>query len=149
MVKSQITHNALETQKIAADVVREILALKPQKSATILALKGNLGAGKTTFVQGFARALGIEEIVNSPTFVLMKRFKLNGPSFKNFYHIDCYRLDNEQDLESLGFKEIIADPENIVAIEWPEKISEMLPEHILEVEFQHKEGDERELTMRI
>jgi len=104
----------------------------------ILGLQGNLGGGKTTFLQGFARGLGIKEKITSPTYVILKHFKITKPQisnsksqinsksknskFGNFYHIDYYRLKDERDLVSLGFKEIIKNPKNIAAIEWPEKI---------------------------
>jgi len=125
-VEKHITKSFEETQEIGQNFAREILAAKPQKSATVLALQGDLGAGKTTFLQGFAKGLGIEEVVNSPTFIVMKRFKIYDLRFKNFYHFDLYRLENEKDADFLNFQEIMKDPKNIIAIEWPEKISKIL-----------------------
>jgi len=146
--KKITTNNPAQTQQIADELAHEILAAGSQNSAVILALRGDLGAGKTTFLQGFARALGIYEVVNSPTFVVMKRFKIKGQQFANFYHIDCYRLDNPEDMSHLGFAEIISNPKNIVAIEWPEKISQILPkEHIISINFDH--GAENERTIHI
>ena len=117
MIKSQITHSAKETQRAGEDFAREILAGKPQKNAVVLALSGDLGAGKTTFLQGFARGLGIQEVVNSPTFVIMKKFKILGSPtphhFEYFYHIDCYRLESQEDMLQLGFAEIISWDEGI------------------------------------
>ena len=80
-----ITKSEQETQKIAIELAREVLVKKPEKEAVVLVLKGNLGAGKTTFVQGFAKGLGIRAKILSPTFTIMKRFKRKG---RNFYHID-------------------------------------------------------------
>jgi tRNA threonylcarbamoyladenosine biosynthesis protein TsaE len=87
MSKSQITHSAAQTQELAVHFAERILDKGPSKTALVLALSGDLGAGKTTFLQGFARALGIEEVVNSPTFVVMKSFKIQDQNFKKFYHI--------------------------------------------------------------
>jgi tRNA threonylcarbamoyladenosine biosynthesis protein TsaE len=148
MFKSQITNNFSETQKLGQDFAREILALKRKEPAIVLGLCGDLGAGKTTFLQGFAKGLGIKEIVNSPTFVILKRFKIKDVRFKNFYHIDCYRLENPEDILHLGFAEIISNPENIMAIEWPEKISKLLPKNIISIKFEHLEENKRKLTIQ-
>jgi len=147
-VEKFTTHTFEETQKIGQDFACKILALGPQKTAVVLALQGNLGAGKTTFLQGFARGLGIDEVVNSPTFVIMRKFKLEDKHFTYFYHVDLYRLENEKDLEFLHFQEIISNPENIIAIEWPEKISSLLPKNTILIKFEHSAGNERILTIK-
>lgn len=146
-MKKVKTHGPQETQDIALKLSKKILLKKPKKSAVVLALQGDLGAGKTTFVQGFALGLGIQEKVLSPTFILMRRFDIDSFIFKNFYHIDCYRLENEKDLEVLGFKEILNNPENIIAIEWPEKISNILPQKVIEIKFKHLIENKRTLTI--
>lgn len=138
------TKSEQETKEIAKKIAREVLAKKPENKAMVLALKGNLGAGKTTFVQGFAKGLGIRAKILSPTFNIMKRFKCRG---RNFYHIDCYRLKNKKDLEILGFKEILSDPKNIIAIEWPEKVKSMLPKEVFYIAFKHIKENERKLTI--
>lgn len=120
-----LTKSAKETQKIGTDFAKQILKLSPAENATVIGLEGELGSGKTTFLQGFAEGLGIKEKILSPTFVIMKRFKTSGS--KNFYHIDAYRINNPEEILELGFKEIIFNPKNIVAIEWPEKIKKFLP----------------------
>src|SRR3989344_677301 len=125
--KKFITNNFEETQLAGQNLARQILAKKLDKQAVVLALSGDLGAGKTTFLQGFAKGLGITEVVNSPTFVILKKFKITRNKeqetitkrFENFYHIDCYRLDSPEEILQLDFKEIISDSQNIVAIEWP------------------------------
>src|SRR3989338_10671522 len=146
-MQKSTTSNFQETQKLGENFAAEILARDPQKNATVLALQGDLGAGKTTFLQGFAKGLGIKEIVNSPTFVIMKKFELKNNEFKYFYHFDCYRLNNYEEILHLGFKEIIADPKNIVAIEWPEKLGDLLPQNAIKISFEHLSEDERELTI--
>jgi|SRR3989344_939536 len=153
-----ITNNNTETQNTGQYFASEILTKKPGKQAVILALKGDLGAGKTTFLQGFAKGLGITEVINSPTFIIMKKFKIPTKTilkkrrssvlrYEFFYHFDLYRLENQKDLEFLHFKEIISDPKNIVAVEWPEKIAGILPKNTISINFNHLEEGKRELTV--
>ncbi len=91
--------------------------------AFVAGLSGHLGAGKTAFVKLVAKELGIEEVVTSPTFVIMKIYEAgnNGP-FKRLVHIDAYRLERRKDLEALRFEGIAADPKNLVMVEWPENV---------------------------
>ena len=93
------------------------------KSALIFALTGELGSGKTTFVQGFLRGLGVRKKITSPTFVITKSYKLKAKSYQTVYHIDCYRIKRPSELLKLGIKEILNDSRNIVLIEWAEKIN--------------------------
>lgn len=110
--------SAKQMQKLGEKIAQN---LKPASKAIILCLNGDLGSGKTTFLQGFAKGLKVKEKILSPTFVIMKRFSIDG-NWKNFIHIDCYRLSNSKDAEFLGINEAINNPENIITIEWPEKI---------------------------
>ena len=93
-------------------------------SAFVTGLSGHLGAGKTAFVKRVADKLGVGEVVTSPTFVLMKIYGVQGPdvAFKRLVHIDAYRLERREDLEALRFEEVVADPGNLVMIEWPENV---------------------------
>lgn len=111
----------------------------------ILALSGDLGAGKTTFIQGLANGLGIKRRIISPTFVIVRTYKLKNMSAKFFYHIDLYRMQGVHDVKGLGIDEIIADDNNIVAIEWSEKMLNMLPENRLNINFIHKNDNKREI----
>lgn len=116
------------------------------KSALVLALEGNLGAGKTTFTQSFAKSLGIKEKISSPTFVLMKVYKLPSSSYnlKYFVHIDCYRLDSAKDLQHLGFKDLLMDKDAVVVVEWADRIKKILPKDTIWIKFEHGEKpDER------
>ncbi len=138
-----LTENYLETQEIGRDLAEEI---KKGSRAIVFGLKGDLGAGKTTFLQGFAEGLGIKEKIISPTFVIMNRFNIKG-DFKNFYHLDCYRIEKAKEMENLGFEEIINNPKNIVCIEWPEKIKSILPKDMILIKFKILDGDKREIII--
>ncbi len=145
------TNNFKETQQAGAEMARKVLRTGSQKTAVVLALHGDLGSGKTTFLQGFAKGLGIEEVVNSPTFVIMKRFQISDFRFQNFYHLDCYRLEKPEEILELGFKEIISNPRNIVAIEWPATAYGGVPpeagKKFISITFKHLEENKRELTI--
>ena len=127
MIK-HISNSLEETEKIAWDFVME---LSPRENgATVVGLYGDLGAGKTTFTQGLAKALNVSDNVLSPTFVIMKVYELPNSNFKHLIHIDAYRIDHSSELLHLGWQEIISDPHNLIIIEWPERIADIMPEHI-------------------
>lgn len=139
-----VTKSKEETKKVAESF---IVTLKPKKEeATVICLFGDLGAGKTTFVQGVASALFIKEVIQSPTFVLMKRFQIEAP-FKSLIHLDAYRIDDEKELEPLGFKEILSDFENLIIIEWPERIKNSIPENAVSVKFKFIDEMTREIML--
>lgn len=124
-----------------------IADLSPRKDiATIVALSGDLGAGKTTFAQGIARALGVEEAVTSPTFVLEKIYELTGQKWARLIHIDAYRLKSEHELEVLGWKEIARDCGNLILIEWPEMVAELIPADAIRIMISG-DGDTREVSV--
>lgn len=139
------TNNSEETQKIAADLAKNLL---PQNFAQVLCLRGDLGSGKTTFLQGFGKALGVKEKIQSPTFIIMSRFPLKNFPFNNFFHFDCYRLENPEEIIKLEFNEIIADPKNIVAIEWPQMIEKFLPQKRIEITFENFAENERKIEIK-
>lgn len=113
-------------------------------AATVVTLSGDLGAGKTAFVKGVAKALGVTEHVTSPTFVIMKIYPIEG-AFKRLVHIDAYRLKGEHHLKVLGWEEICADPANLIFIEWPEQASGAIPSHAIRVTLRYTGDDEREI----
>lgn len=112
--------------------------------ATVVALSGDLGAGKTAFVKGAARALGVAEHVTSPTFVIMKIYALDG-AFKRLVHIDAYRLKGEHHLKVLGWEELVSDPKNLIFVEWPEQAGNAIPASALRLTFGYSEDDGREI----
>jgi tRNA threonylcarbamoyladenosine biosynthesis protein TsaE len=103
--------------------------LTPAKGhATLITLSGELGAGKTSFTQGIAQALGIIESITSPTFVLEKVYELSDQAFSRLVHIDAYRLEGDMSLKPLGFHDLYTDPTNLIVIEWPERVRAQLPD---------------------
>jgi len=143
-VKTYISKSPEETKKFAMD-----LANKFPKG--VIALSGELGSGKTTFVQGFAEGLGIKEKIISPTFVLIRQHpipktKKNLPAGRQaLFHIDLYRLESV-DVEILGIDEIIRNPNNIVLIEWAEKIKHLLPKNTYWILLEVVEDNTRTIT---
>ena len=121
--------------------------LKPQKEgATIVALHGDLGAGKTSFVQCVARAFGVEEHVTSPTFVLEKVYKLEGQVFEYLIHIDAYRLESGEELKALGWSDMVENPRNIIFIEWAERVEDILPKEAIHLSFEYINEQTRTIT---
>lgn len=137
------TSSPQETGAIAEMILRGIA--KGEYYPT-LALSGDLGAGKTTFTQAFAKALGIRKRILSPTFLIMKRFPIHHRKFKNMYHIDAYRVSSA-DLEKLGVREIF-NGENIVLIEWADRVRDILPKTTTWIKFSHGTSEnERKITI--
>ena len=112
----------------------------------VIALFGELGAGKTTFVQGFAKGLGIKGKIISPTFVLIRQHPISGTK-KVLYHIDLYRLNNMKGLKQLGLQEIWSDPKNIVLIEWADKIKNLLPKEVIKIYLKVVDANTRKITL--
>ncbi|MFA4998618.1 MAG: tRNA (adenosine(37)-N6)-threonylcarbamoyltransferase complex ATPase subunit type 1 TsaE [Candidatus Paceibacterota bacterium] len=154
MNKKYLTISPIQTKEIARKLAKSFFSRHPKKQGFIIGLKGDLGGGKTTFLQGFAKGLGIKEKITSPTFVIAKRFSLfplkkNRAGFKNFYHFDCYRIRKPREILSLDFVKIISDPRNVIAIEWPERIKKALPGSISLIEFKFIDKKTREIVIKL
>lgn len=144
----EIVAKSSEETKKAGMALGQILGGKPlSNKAFIVALKGDLGSGKTTFIQGLAQGLKIKENILSPTFVIQKDFSLVLKNYKNFYHIDAYRLENPAELLELGFKDLIKNPENLIVIEWANKIKKLLPRNIFEIKFANLGKNKRKIII--
>lgn len=143
------TFSSDETKKVGYDVARALTKGAIEgKSATVFALQGDLGAGKTTFVQGFLKGLGSKKRVTSPTFVLMRRHKLSGQRIKNVFHIDAYRLKKPEHLAALELDVILNGPHNVVLIEWPEQAKRFLPKGTVRLQFKYgKKENERTISI--
>lgn len=138
------TNTPEETQDIAKN-----LALETINNGGIIALIGDLGAGKTTFTQGFARGLGITEKINSPTFVLMHQHQIP-ESKKILYHLDLYRLKNTRDIEQIGIQELLDNTDqNIILIEWAEKVESLLPKNIIKISIKKSPVNENQRIIEI
>lgn len=135
-------------EAFAASFVEEsIRKERNEESATVLGLKGDLGAGKTTFTKSVAKVLGVEGVVTSPTFVIEKIYKLpQGGDFSYLIHIDAYRLEESRELLVLGWKDLIDDPRNLILVEWPEKVSDILPKDVKILQFKFIDEETREIT---
>ena len=122
IMKNYISNSAADTKKIAAELVN---ALNP---GSVICMYGDLGAGKTAFVQGMAAALGIDEPVTSPTFTIVNEYYGKMP----LYHFDVYRIGSSDEMFEIGFDEYI-DGDGISVIEWAELIEDILPEDRINV----------------
>ena len=140
-----LTASVKQTRKLGRDFAMEIIKKPPLKRPIIIGLSGDLGSGKTAFLQGFARGLGVKERVLSPTFLIMKRFPLTKGNLDSFYHIDCYRVKSSKELEFLGFKDTAKNPKNIIAIEWADRLKSSVSFSII-VNFKFIGKKEREIS---
>ena len=120
-------------------------AAKKIKPGTVIALSGNLGSGKTTFIKGLALGLGLEDQngVTSPTFALMHIY----PSKPPVYHFDLYRLESIKEIQDIGFEEFISDPAVITCVEWAEKAGELMPKNALKIQFTILDENSRKITL--
>jgi tRNA threonylcarbamoyladenosine biosynthesis protein TsaE len=116
----------------------------------VLLLHGDLGAGKTTLTQGIARALGIRGPVTSPTFTLVSEHRLPKPvrGIERLYHLDLYRLNDPDELESIGYEDYLAPEDGVSIIEWPERAGDWLPDRALIVEILPAGEDRRLVRLR-
>lgn len=148
--KTFATNNFKKTQKLGEDFARSLLA-GSQGETLIIALYGDLGSGKTTFVQGIAVGLGIKNRIISPTFVIVRNYRIKNHESRimDFYHIDLYRVEGERDIEGLGIEEIINNENNIVVVEWAEKLKKYLPKKRIDVHFFYENGNERKINFSL
>jgi tRNA threonylcarbamoyl adenosine modification protein YjeE len=141
-----ISYSPRETRDLAGSLAQKILKRpKPLlKQSLIIGLNGQLGTGKTVFIQGFAEAMGIKKRITSPTFVIMKQFKIDKCRFKMLFHLDCYRI-TAKDINHLGLFDLLANPSNIVLIEWANNIKKILPKQILKIklDYGHKKNERK------
>jgi tRNA threonylcarbamoyladenosine biosynthesis protein TsaE len=110
-------------------------------------LYGDLGSGKTTFVQGFVKGLGIHTRLLSPTFIIVRRYLLEKNPFL-FYHVDLYRIGTIHGLEGLGMRELLTDSSAIIVIEWAEQLGQLLPKQRIDITFEVVSKEERRISIK-
>ena len=144
-----ISKSAEETKKFAKEFAEKL------KAGAILALYGDLGTGKTTFIQGLAAGLGYTSKVFSPTFIFVRPYKISNrrsgignhkKDIKILYHIDLYRLRKAEDLKNIGLEEFLNEKGAVSAIEWPEKIEKALPANTIKIKLETIGEEKRKIT---
>ncbi len=156
----KVSKNIKENKQVAELFLGHIFKKRTQKTgATVVALSGELGAGKTSFTQAVARILGVKSKISSPTFVLIKKYPIaeqarygTGPiknhQYKFLYHLDAYRLKNEKELLHLGWEEIVGNKDHLVFIEWPEMVSKIIPKKASRINIAHTKEGYREFVLK-
>lgn len=136
--------NKEEMAKFAEKTGSSLAKKKSKGGALVLGLSGNLGSGKTTFTQFLALSFGIKERISSPTFVIEKIYRLpKGSAFENLIHIDSYRLESGRELLTLGWDNIVENEKNLIVVEWPEKVIDILPAETEWIKFEFVDEDTR------
>ncbi|HCP08412.1 MAG TPA: hypothetical protein DIT25_01265 [Candidatus Moranbacteria bacterium] len=163
-MEEMITNSSEETRDLGKKIAGDILKGSDPSigiRSLIVCLSGDLGAGKTTFTQGLLEGLGAEGPYTSPTFLIIKQYRVSQianrkshiensihdprSTIKDIYHIDTYRVGAD-DILDLGWEEIVADPQNVVIIEWPERIKEIIPESAIWINFEWMDQSKRKIT---
>lgn len=140
-----VSKSIVDTRKLAQNFIRKL------RSGKVIALYGDLGSGKTTFVQCVAKELEIKEKVQSPTFVLVKSYnvKLKAYNIKKLIHADLYRIKSEREAKEIGLVEYFNQPDTLVFIEWPEVMEGLLPQDTIKIKFQHgQKENERKISIQ-
>lgn len=134
-----------ETPEDLKKLAREIADnLKPND---VLALYGDLGSGKTTFTRYLVESLGISARVQSPTFVIARKYNGSGKYINTVNHIDLYRISSKEEIKDLGLEETIKEPNSITVIEWPEIAEKYLPENAVKMHFEYFEETKRKIII--
>ena len=139
--KTFISVSETETEAIGAEVAR----ICPRGS--VILLDGDLGAGKTVFSRGFARELGIDEPVSSPTYTIVQEYDL--PERGRLYHLDLYRISGAEAALAFGVDEFLNDPSSYALVEWPERITGILPDSAIRITLKHIGEGKREITVEV
>lgn len=146
----KIIKNKKEMAETAKTFLAEIIKKhSPRGKALVVGLSGDLGAGKTTFVQSVARHLNIKNKITSPTFVIIKKYKIkNLRGYEFLFHLDAYRLKNEKELLFLGWEDIIENKEHLVFVEWPENVSKIMPKNTRHLHLFHLKDEHRKIKFK-
>lgn len=138
-----ITKSAEDTKRFGQEIGSGLAG------GELIALIGDLGSGKTTFMQGLAEGLQIKNKVISPTFILLRTYEVGKEKIKNLYHLDLYRLENniDEEIKNLGVDDLWGREENIVVIEWADRAKEILPTYTKWIEFEDIGEGQRKITL--
>ncbi len=146
------TFSKEEIPKISKEILKSLIFNLKSDKALVVALSGELGAGKTTLTQEIAKQLGIKENIISPTFVLIKSYGFSNKLIKlkvnKLVHIDAYRFDSSDELLKLGWNELISDPKNLIIIEWPERVEEIIPKDAIRIKLTHVDEERRNIDIK-
>lgn len=140
------SENSEETKQIAKFLINYLQDSYPHftQQALVISLEGELGVGKTEFMKGIAQGLNLQQHIFSPTYLLMKSFPIpNSSYFQTLWHLDCYRLKSIQEIKLLGIEDILTTPENMVFIEWGDKIKQLLPSQVIRISFSYQKNNTR------
>lgn len=128
-----VTKSAPETKKLGQKLATY---LTPKD---VVCLYGDLGSGKTTFVQGLAKGLAVKQRVVSPTFIFIHEYRVNTRKIKKLYHVDLYRIEKDRQLAALGLELLLSQEDSVTVIEWAEKAKELLPNNRIDIHFQYRD----------
>lgn len=129
-------------------IQEHILPLCTESSgATIFALVGDLGAGKTTFSKKFLKSIGVMQHVQSPTFSIMQSYPVSFLSYEKVFHLDVYRIEHLNELEVLHIEDVLKNKKHIVLIEWADKVREIIPQDATWIHFEHVDSERREVRI--
>lgn len=131
-----------DTKKLAKRVAKKLVP------GDVVALSGDLGSGKTTFVKFLVEALGFDSKVQSPTFVICRKYLSGKGAIKVINHIDLYRIQSKEELEDLGVSELLAEKDAISVIEWPELVEDKFPPGTLKITFEYVDENLRKVNAR-
>jgi len=132
-----VSKSPSETEKLAKKLLAE------NQGTSLFGLVGDLGSGKTAFIKGIAKALGIKRNITSPTFVIEKIYPSQS---RQLIHIDAYRLSSNQDLAAIGYDELVADKNNLIFIEWPERVFSQFPADMKIIKFEYADEKTRKIS---
>ncbi len=135
-----LSKNIQETEAMAQKLAAGL------QGGELIALVGNLGAGKTFFVKAMAQYWGVKETITSPTFVLLKTYDTRHKKIHKLVHVDCYRLEGEEDLADIGLQDYLNQPDTVVVVEWADKISN-LPEKTIKIKIDYIDNEQRQISI--
>jgi len=135
-----VTKSADETQNFGKEFAKKL------KNGDVIALYGELGSGKTQLVKGICKGLGVEQTVNSPTFIIVNEY--SSPKFSDIYHFDLYRMKTQVEILNMGFEDYLNN-RRIILIEWPEHVEDILPRDTIKIHIAHTVENENYRWIRL